>query len=339
MNVSDYDYELPEKLIAQYPSEKRGGSRMLAVDFKGNLADRNFTEITSYIDDRYFLILNDTSVVPARLRARKPTGGAREIFFLEDYHDGSFNALIRGKTQAGDLLNIGEDSVTVTGRGEDGSWVLSSNTPVRSLLEKHGEIPLPPYIQRNADEKDKERYQTVYAANEGSVAAPTAGLHFTDDILAELASKGVEQVKVTLHVGIGTFRPIQTDRIEDHHMHSERYFISTKSADRINEYIKAGKIPLCVGTTTVRAVESAAVSKGVIRAGEGSSTLFIKPGYDFKITGAMITNFHLPRSSLMLLVAGLIGRDGLLAAYRHAVDAGYRFYSYGDAMLILPAIG
>jgi S-adenosylmethionine:tRNA ribosyltransferase-isomerase len=335
------DYYLPEELIAQRPPDKRGASRLLDYSIAADSAvSRNFEEIAQILDDRYFLILNDTLVLPARIYVNKPTGGKRELLFLSKTGEYEFNALVRGKTKKGDILLAGGNAIkALAPLGE--SWLFSSDLAVDALIAKYGQVALPPYIRREADEDDRSRYQTVYAENnkslDGSAAAPTAGLHFTDAILEALKNRGVDLVRLTLQVGLGTFRPIKTENTEEHVMHSERYLITEEAAAKSNALIDNGKIPLCVGTTAVRAVESAAVhtARGWrLKPGEASTDLFIIPGYEFKIAKALLTNFHLPRSSLLLLVSAFTGLEKLKSLYARAVEERCRFFSYGDAMLI-----
>lgn len=334
MFTKDYDYNLPDELIAQRPAETRGASRLMEIRLKKDeIKDRQFADIVDMLDESYFLVMNNTSVVPARIAAKKETGGQSEVFYLSGVSDFVFTALVRGKTHEGTVLIAGEHKLTVLEKFSDGSCKLSADVPVGKLLEECGKIPLPPYIAREADAADEDRYQTVYAKGGQSVAAPTAGLHFTEEILAKLRAKGVQTVFVTLDVGIGTFRPIKTDIIEEHVMHSEDYFISNETADLINKLKAEGKKLLAVGTTSVRTLESAC-DNGVLKAGGGSTNLFITPDYKFKLIDGMLTNFHLPKSSLMVLVGTLMGKDYMLKAYGHAVAEKYKFYSYGDAMLI-----
>jgi S-adenosylmethionine:tRNA ribosyltransferase-isomerase len=339
MDTALLDYLIPEELIAQHPPAERGTSRLLDYSVRSNaIADRSFEDIVSILDDRYFLILNDTPVIPARILAKKPTGAQREILFLSKTGPNEFRALVRGKTRAGDTFLAGENIIEAVSPTEEG-WLLRSALLADDLIAKYGRVALPPYIKRVADDADKTRYQTVYAddASGGSSAAPTAGLHFTDKILRDLTEKGIYSVRITLQIGIGTFRPIKTETVEEHIMHSERYLINAENAGKINAFIDAGKIPLCVGTTAVRAVESAAVKteKGCrVKAGSAATDLFILPGYKFKIARALITNFHLPRSTLLLLVSALTGIDRLRNIYSHAIEERYRFFSYGDAMII-----
>jgi S-adenosylmethionine:tRNA ribosyltransferase-isomerase len=339
MDTALLDYLIPKELIAQHPPAERGTSRLLDYSMQpGSIADRSFKDIASILDDRYFLILNDTPVIPARILAKKPTGAQRELLFLSKTGPNEFKALVRGKTRAGDTFLVGENIIKAVSPMEEG-WLLHSALPADELIARYGRVALPPYIKRIADAADKTRYQTVYAddASGGSSAAPTAGLHFTDKILRDLTEKGIYSARITLQIGIGTFRPIKTETVEEHIMHSERYFISEENAEKINAFMNVGKIPLCVGTTAVRAVESAAVkSKNAyrVKAGSAATDLFILPGYKFNIAQALITNFHLPRSTLLLLVSALTGIDRLRNIYSHAIEKRYRFFSYGDAMII-----
>jgi S-adenosylmethionine:tRNA ribosyltransferase-isomerase len=334
------DYYLPEELIAQYPPEKRGGSRLLDYQTStDDIMDRNFEDIAQILDGRYFLILNDTFVLPARIYAHKPSGGRREILFLSKMGEREFKALVRGKIKAGDTFLAGDCVIKAIAPIEEG-WLLSSELTAEEITAKYGKVALPPYIKREADEKDKTRYQTVYAESNktlDSTAAPTAGLHFTDAVMEVLKNRGVEIIRLTLQVGLGTFRPIKAENIEEHIMHSERYFITEENAEKANKLMDKGKVPLCVGTTAVRAVESAAVhTEGGwrLKPGGASTDIFIVPGYELKIAKALLTNFHLPRSTLLLLVSAFTGLDRLKNLYAHAVEERYRFFSYGDAMLI-----
>ena len=333
MKSLDYDYCLPEALIAQRPAAARDASRLLVVH-KDSLEDKNFQNLPELIGAESFLVLNESRVIAARINAHKKSGGEREVFFLTPVDDYSFTALVKGRLKVGEVLHVWEYELEAVSQNTDGSWLIRTRIPLDELLDSCGEIPLPPYIRRKADEEDKKRYQTVYANAKGSVAAPTAGLHFTEELLAELERRGVELIRLSLHVGIGTFRPIKTSELSEHKMHEESYFISEESAGRIEALKKAGKKLIAVGTTTVRALEAAADNDGKIRAGKGSTELFITPGYRFKAVDGLITNFHLPKSSLMVLVSALMGRERLLDSYAYAVDKGYRFYSYGDAMFI-----
>jgi S-adenosylmethionine:tRNA ribosyltransferase-isomerase len=334
MNIENYNYTLPPELIAQYPSADRAASRLLLCN-PASFHDKHFADIVDILDDRYFIVVNNTQVLPARIPAKKVTGGQSELFFLEKIADHCFKALVKGRVKAGDQLLLGDDIVTLVDDLGEGQWSISSVLSVSELLACHGQLPLPPYIQRQPEIEDERRYQTVYAANDGSVAAPTAGLHFTEAILTALRNKGVEIIELTLHVGIGTFRPIKVDDLNQHVMHSESYSISPEAAARINNLKAAGKKLLAVGTTSVRTLESATRENGLVTAGNGSTSLFIRPGYRFKIVDSLLTNFHLPKSSLLVLVSAFMSSDRRAQAYEHAVRERYRFFSYGDAMLIL----
>lgn len=338
--TSDFEYDLPPELIASRPASRRDASRLLVLRREGGLEDRSFPDLRDFLDPGDALVLNDTRVFPARLTGRKPTGAAAEILLVRPRPEpGRWEALVRpgGKLKPGRVVDVApgfrvfiEDSAPGGGRvvrleGEADPW---------TLIERHGQVPLPPYIEREPDETDRERYQTVYAAHRGSVAAPTAGLHFTDDLLGELGSAGVRLVRVTLHVGIGTFRPVDAELPEDHELHPERYVVSTSAADTLNGVREAGGRIWAVGTTSVRTLETVCDAAGRFHAGDGWTDLFIRPGHDFRAVDALVTNFHLPRSSLLMLVSAFAGRERVLAAYRHAVEQRYRFYSYGDAMVI-----
>lgn len=342
--TSDYDYDLPAELIASRPTPARDGSRLLIVDPNGAFIDRKFPDLVDYLTSGDALVLNQTRVFPARLVGRKPTGAAAEVLLVRPRTDldpsgAVFEALVRpgGKLKPGrtvefatDFRAVIEDSAPGGGRivrleGDGDTW---------GLIEKYGHVPLPPYIARDDDESDRERYQTVYAVHRGSVAAPTAGLHFTPELLDRLERAGVHLVRITLHVGVGTFRPVSAARPEDHEMHGEWYRVASEAARTLNEVRDAGGRIWAVGTTSVRTLESALGDDGRFVANEGWTDLFIRPPYEFRAVDALVTNFHLPRSSLLMLVSALAGRERILAAYEHAVRKGYRFYSYGDAMVI-----
>lgn len=330
-----FDFPLPEELIAQYPPETRGGSRLLLADRKGSARDLLFHNITELIDDEYFIVINNTRVMNARLEGFKPTGGRVEIFLLDKISDFSFTALTGGKVKEGTEVNVGEAVIKIEKFLDEGLRIVRflTHTP-EEVMEKWGHVPLPPYIRRDDSEEDKIRYQTVYAKEARSVAAPTAGLHFTDSTLEKLRNKGVQILEVSLDVGIGTFRPMKADHLEDHRMHSERYHVSDETADRINSLRNEGKKMICVGTTAMRTMESVTDEKRITRAGSGETDIFIKPGYSFKAANALITNFHLPKSTLFVLVCAFAGREFMLNTYAHAVAERYRFFSYGDAMFI-----
>jgi S-adenosylmethionine:tRNA ribosyltransferase-isomerase len=358
-----FDYELPEQLIAQYPAERRDGSRLLVVDrATGVLCDRHFSDLPAYLHEGDVLVLNDSRVMPARLLGVKQETGARiELFLLKrqgrlgDPGNSSevWEALARParRLKAGDTVRFGDELddeliAHIIHKTEEGSLVVSFECRgvFSEILERVGKVPLPPYIRREVQALDAERYQTVYADETGSAAAPTAGLHFTKDLLDELRGQGVQTAFVTLHVGLGTFRPVQSATIERHHMHEELYHISEQAATMINAAKREGRRVICVGTTSVRALESAAVARSAsgtdvtctVRPGWGSTDIFIYPGgRNFLVTDALITNFHLPKSTLLMLVAAFYTREGILAAYAHAIQTGYRFFSYGDSMLIL----
>lgn len=340
--TSDYEYELPSELVASRPAARRDASRLLVLRPDGGLDDRVFPDLLEILAPGDALVLNDTRVFPARLTGRKPTGAPAEILLVRPLDEpGRWEALVRpgGKLKPGRVVDIApgfrvliEDSapgggrvVRLEGDAGDDPW---------RLVERYGRVPLPPYIDREADASDAERYQTVYAAHRGSVAAPTAGLHFTTALLDRIEAAGVRLVRVTLHVGIGTFRPVDAERPEDHELHAERWAVSPSAAATLNEVRAAGSRVWAVGTTAVRTLETACDAGGRFRSGEGWTDLFILPGYEFRAVDALVTNFHLPRSSLLMLVAAFAGRERVLAAYRHAVERRYRFYSYGDAMVI-----
>ena len=334
----DFDFDLPEELIAQYPASVRDASRLLALDgVTGEYADRQFREVLSLVDAGDLLVFNDTRVLPARLFARKATGGRVEIM-LERLLDGhKCLAQVRaGKApKQDDLLSLdGGIELRVCGR-RDGLFELerADGGGLAEALEQQGHTPLPPYIRRRAEALDAQRYQTVYARRPGAVAAPTAGLHFTRALLGELESKGVQCAYVTLHIGAGTFQPIRADVIENHRMHSEWFEVSKQVCEQVRAARQAGRRVIAVGTTSVRCLEAATVA-GRLQPFQGETDIFIYPGYEFGTVDAMITNFHLPGSTLLLLVCAFAGPENILRAYRHAVATSYRFFSYGDAMFI-----
>lgn len=346
MLLSEFDYELPEELIAQKPCEKRENSRMMVLKRKEHeILHKHFYDIVDLLDENCVLILNNTKVLPARLYGFKDTGAKIEVFLLKQRENSTWEVLIRPskRVRTGTVLKISEElSVEIImPLPDDGKWVVKMlcEGDLLSILHKVGNIPLPPYIERKmADSElkklDFERYQTVYAKNEGSVAAPTAGLHFTQEILKKLAEKGVSIGYITLNVGIGTFRPVKCDNILNHHMDSEIFEISQETADLINNAKKAGKKLVAVGTTTVRTLETAHKLFGEVKACKAASELFIYPPYDFKVVDSLITNFHLPKSTLLMLVSALATKDFIFEAYKEAIDNKYRFYSYGDCMFI-----
>ena len=351
MLLSEYDYELPEKLIAQRPADKRENSRMMVLDReKQSIEHKHFYDIIDYIDKDTLLVLNNTKVLPARLLGHKDTGAKIEVFLLKplgEKNSNSWDVLIKpSKRIKPDMVIKISDELAVKAvkrLEENGEWqvelLFDESANIMDILHRNGNIPLPPYIERkipNEDLKklDFERYQTVYAKDEGSVAAPTAGLHFTKEILKKLENKGVELCYVTLNVGLGTFRPVQCENILEHKMHSESFEISEHAAAQINEAKKNRKKILAVGTTTVRTLETAFQKYGCIKACRDSSELFIYPPYEFKVIDNLLTNFHLPKSTLLMLVSALAGKDFIFEAYKQAIKNNYRFFSYGDCMLI-----
>ena len=346
MLVSDFDYELPEELIAQMPADKRENSRMLVLNRATHTIEhKHFYDIVDLIEPDSLLVLNDTKVLPARLRGEKETGAKIEIFLLKQTIEDCWDVLIKPskRVKPGTIVKISDElSVEVLKRLEDdGEWSvrLLFDGDILDVLHRNGNIPLPPYIERKiqSDELNKldfERYQTVYARDEGSVAAPTAGLHFTQDILKKLADKGVEIKYVTLNVGLGTFRPVKCENVLEHKMHSEAFEISEDTACAVNKAKRAGRKIIAVGTTTVRTLETAYKQFGEVKPCRSASELFIYPPYEFKVVDNLITNFHLPKSTLLMLVSALAGKEFIFEAYREAIEQKYRFYSYGDCMYI-----
>lgn len=346
MNISEFDYILPEDLIAQMPADKRENSKMLVLNRETQTIEhKHFFDVVDYIDNDTLLVLNNTKVLPARLYGTKDTGAKIEIFLLESKQDKFWSCLIKPskRVKPGTLITVSTElSVKALKRLEDdGEWLveLIYEGNLFDILHKVGNIPLPPYIERKLQTEeiknlDMERYQTVYAKDEGSVAAPTAGLHFTPEILQKLQDKGVEIAYVTLNVGLGTFRPVKCENILDHKMHSETFEISQDAADKINQAKAEGKKIAAVGTTTVRTLETAYQKFGCIKACHDHSELFIYPPYEFKVIDNLITNFHLPKSTLLMLVSALAGKDFIFKAYDEAIKNKYRFFSYGDCMLI-----
>ncbi len=333
MQLADFDYDLPDELIARFPAPQRRDSRLLHVG--AALEDLHFHQLPSLLEPGDRLVLNDTRVIRARLHGHKDTGGRVEL--LVERVTGESTALVHIKAskspKPGTRLHFqGDEHATVLGR--DGAlYELDFSSNVLALLDAQGEVPLPPYLERDADESDVERYQTVYAREPGAVAAPTAGLHFDEALFDELDAMGVHRSFITLHVGAGTFQSLREEDIEKNRLHSERVTVSREAADEILATRRNGGRIVAVGTTAVRSLEAASAS-GEIDAFEGETELFIVPGYRFRCVDAMITNFHLPQSSLMMLVAAFTGRERILAAYRHAVEQRYRFFSYGDSMFL-----
>ena len=340
MDVSAFDYKLPEELIAQDPILDRSSSRLLILDRQtGGIRHRIFREVTGELKQGDCLVINNTKVIPARLFGVKAdTGAAIEILLLRRYEDDVWEALAKPgkKARPGAEFLFGDGLLkgTVTEVAEDGNRKIrfSYQGIFEEILDQLGQMPLPPYITHHLE--DKTRYQTVYARYDGSAAAPTAGLHFTRELLVAIREQGVDIAEVTLHVGLGTFRPVKVDTVEDHHMHSEFYTVDREAAEKINRAKQSGGRVIAVGTTSCRTLESVASDDGRMKEGSGCTDIFIYPGYTFKIVDALITNFHLPKSTLMMLVSALAGRDHIMAAYEEAVKEQYRFFSFGDAMLI-----
>ncbi len=339
MKVSDFDYFLPEELIAQTPLKNRPSSRLLVLDKEtGALSHRTFSDVLDFLQEGDCLVLNDTKVLPARLYGTNKTGAAIEFLLLSQKEDDIWEIIVRPgkKCTPGKVISFGDGKLA----GEILEVLDNGNRIVRfsydgifnEILDELGEMPLPPYIHEKLLERD--RYQTVYARNTGSAAAPTAGLHFDENFLEKIRKKGVNIAFVTLHVGLGTFRPVKVDKISEHVMHTESYVVSSDTAKIINETKKSGKKIICVGTTSTRVLESIADSDGFVKPCSGETGIFIYPGYKFRCLDALITNFHLPKSTLIMLVSALAGRENVLAAYQAAVEEKYRFFSFGDAMFI-----
>ena len=339
MRTSDFDFELPEELIAQTPLERRDSSRLLTLDKStGKTEHHHFYELPQFLRPGDCLVLNNSRVLPARLIGHRPSGGACEVLLLVDKGDNLWECLVRPgrklKTGAEVIFGEGQLTATVEGEIEDGKRLVRFHYKgiFLEILEQLGKMPLPPYIK--AELRDNERYQTVYSKVNGSAAAPTAGLHFTPELLKQIENMGVKLCYVTLHVGLGTFRPVKADDIQDHEMHSEFCMISQETADIINETKRQGGRVICVGTTSCRTIESFAAEDGTMTERSGWTNIFIFPGYKFKVLDALVTNFHLPQSTLIMLVSALAGREPVLAAYKEAVEKRYRFFSFGDAMFL-----
>lgn len=333
--VDKFDYNLPKELIALYPASVRDKCRLMMVNAESSsITDYIFSDITNILDDTSFLVVNNTKVRNARLYAKKVTGGASEIFVTDVIDTTHFKGLVRGKFKPRDKIIAEGMEFTLLEKLPEGLWVIESEGDIENIMQQNGHVPLPPYINRQDTQQDKIDYQTVFAKNIGSSAAPTAGLHFTTELMTQLRDKGIEIIELTLDVGLGTFRPVKTEYMEDHDMHHERYFISDEAAEKINTLKSKGKKLLAVGSTSVRALESASDDKGIIKSGENSSNIFIIEPYNFKIVDNMITNFHLPKSTLLAMVTALGGYDLIMKAYQKAVEEKYRFFSYGDAMYI-----
>ncbi len=347
MLLSEYDYNLPEGLIAQLPADKRENSKMMVLERKNRtISHKHFYDIVDLLDKDTLLVMNNTKVLPARLIGHKDTGAKIEVFLLSQKDGNLWDVLIKPskRVKPGTVIKISDELSTkaIERLEENGEWLVEliyNGDNLLDILHRNGQIPLPPYIERKIPNEelkklDFERYQTVYAKDEGSVAAPTAGLHFTEDILNKLEQKGVELAYITLNVGLGTFRPVQCENLENHKMHSETFEISQKAAEQINRAKKDGKKIVAVGTTTVRTLETAYKKFGCIKPCHDHSELFIYPPYEFKVIDSLITNFHLPKSTLLMLVSALAGKDFIFKAYEEAIDKQYRFFSYGDCMFI-----
>ncbi|MEG0474395.1 MAG: tRNA preQ1(34) S-adenosylmethionine ribosyltransferase-isomerase QueA [Carnobacterium sp.] len=341
LSTNDFDFELPEELIAQTPLEDRSGSRLLILDKEtGEIEDKHFTAILDELHAGDALVMNDTRVLPARLYGTKPeTGGHVEVLLLKNTSNDEWETLVKPAKRAkvGTEIHFGDGRLKAVVKEEldHGGRIIdfSYDGIFLEVLESLGEMPLPPYIKERLE--DNERYQTVYAKENGSAAAPTAGLHFTEELLEKIKAKGVQLVFLTLHVGLGTFRPVSVDSIEDHEMHSEFYRLSEEAASQLNEVKKAGGRIVAVGTTSIRTLETIGTKfNGSIQADSGWTSIFISPGYEFKLVDAFTTNFHLPKSTLVMLVSAFAGREQVLAAYEHAVKEKYRFFSFGDAMFV-----
>ena len=340
MDLKDFNYDLPEELIAQDPLEDRSSSRLMVLHKDtGRIEHKIFRDIIDYLNPGDCLVINDTKVIPARLMGiKEDTGAAIEVLLLKRNADDVWECLVKPgkKARTGARIVFGEGLLVgeIVDVIEDGNRMIKFHYEgiFEEILDKLGQMPLPPYITHKL--QDKNRYQTVYARNEGSAAAPTAGLHFTKELLEKIKEKGVNVVSITLHVGLGTFRPVKVDKIEEHHMHTETFNISMEAADTINRARAAGGRVIAVGTTSCRTLESAAADDGTIPARSGDTDIFIYPGYKFKAIDCLITNFHLPESTLIMLVSALAGRDNIMNAYETAVKERYRFFSFGDAMFI-----
>lgn len=340
MEVKDFYYELPKELIAQEPLKDRSGSRLLVLHKEtGELEHRSFRDIAEYLNPGDCLVLNNTRVIPARLLGeREGTGGKVEILLLKRKENDIWETLVKPgkKARPGDRILFGGGLLTgeILEIAEEGNRLVQFTYQgiFEEVLDQLGQMPLPPYITHEL--KDKNRYQTVYACHEGSAAAPTAGLHFTEELLEKIQDMGVKIARVTLHVGLGTFRPVKAENVLEHHMHSEFYEIGEAEAEKINQTKASGGRVICVGTTSCRTLESAAGEDGILRAGSGWTEIFIYPGYRFKILDCLITNFHLPESTLVMLVSALAGRENVLHAYEEAIREKYRFFSFGDAMFL-----
>lgn len=339
MKLTDFNYELPERLIAQVPIEKRDESRLMVLDKEtGQIEHKTFKDIINYLEPGDCLVRNNTKVIPARLYGKKETGANVEFVLLKNIEGDIWEAMVRpgNKLHQGAKVIFGDGllKAEILDSLPDGTRKVqfSYDGIFNEILDKIGLMPLPPYIHESL--KDNDRYQTVYAKYDGSAAAPTAGLHFTNELLKQIEEKGIDIANVTLHVGIGTFRPVKEENIEEHHMHTEHYYIKEEDAEKINKAKKAGKRVIAVGTTSCRTIETIADENGFVKACEGDTGIYIYPGYKFKCLDALITNFHLPESTLLMLVSALAGKENIMNAYEEAVKEKYKFFSFGDAMFI-----
>ena len=339
MDLKEFYYDLPEELIAQVPIQKRDESRLMVLDRNNKTIEHKiFKDILNYLKPGDCLVRNNTKVIPARIYGKKETGANVEFLLLNNIEGDIWEAIVRpgNKLHVGTKVTFGEGllnaEILEVMEGGTRKVKFTYNGIFNEILDQIGLMPLPPYIHEELKEKD--RYQTVYAKYQGSAAAPTAGLHFTEELLQKIKEKGVEIANVTLHVGIGTFRPVKVDKIEEHHMHSEHYYIKKEDAEKINNAKKNGGRIISVGTTSCRVLESIADENGFVKETEGDTSIFIYPGYKFKCIDALITNFHLPESTLLMLVSALAGKDYIMKAYKEAVEQKYRFFSFGDAMFI-----
>lgn len=346
MLISDFDYELPQELIAQYPQQKRDEARLLTIDrATGQINHRKFFDILDYLNPGDCLVMNDSKVIPARLHGiKKGTGAKVEVLLIKRKENDVWESMVKPgkKLKPGTTIVFSDEpdrlfEADVLDYSEDGTRLLKfrCDGEFHDRLEELGNIPLPPYIDRAAEELDKKMYQTVYCREEGSVASPTAGLHFTEELIEKVRAAGVNTAYLTLHVGIGTFRPVKTESVEEHHMHFEEYHISEEAAELINRTKAEGGRIISVGTTSTRTMESAVNEDGILVSGSGSTDIFIYPGYEFKIVDSLITNFHLPKSTLLMLISALYEREKILDIYKEAVKLKYHFFSYGDAMFII----
>jgi S-adenosylmethionine:tRNA ribosyltransferase-isomerase len=336
MRIEEFDYDLPERLIARFPSPERGAARMLRVDgASGRISDQRFSDFPDYVETGDVVVVNDTRVVKARLIGVKPSGGRVEALIERVVGPRRALAMLRTShvPRPGQRIIFGDSAAAMVVERKDEFLLLEFEDDVSAVMERVGEVPLPPYIDRRAEAADETRYQTVYAQKPGAVAAPTAGLHFDQAMLDRLGTAGVRIVPVTLHVGAGTFQPVRVDDVSMHVMHGERYEVPDATVKAIQQARQSGRRVVAIGTTSVRALESAARS-GTLVAGEGETRLFIRPGYTFRVVDRLLTNFHLPRSTLLMLVSAFASIETIRRSYRHAIESGYRFFSYGDAMLI-----